>query len=163
MRVFGKTLLEFPISYSHTERYLIFSLYEAINNWKQSTIKQILVTDTPPLPTPPAPTPIAEPGASVTRDIRCAHENPLSRKILNIHPGLPANVGKTRWGLNIQRITSVWNWYAIRCSTWILKKSSSVPNELVLLRFYPQLMVTYQKLLINIPKLSTDENVQIYG
>ena len=43
-RVFGKTLLhEFPVSYSHTEWYLLFRSVKAMNNLKLSAIKQILL------------------------------------------------------------------------------------------------------------------------
>ena len=45
MPVFGKTLVhEIPISYSHTEWYLLFfRSVKAMNNWKRSAIKQILL------------------------------------------------------------------------------------------------------------------------
>ena len=45
--VFGKTLVhEFPISYSHTECYtFFFQSVKAMNNWKRSAIKQILLTN----------------------------------------------------------------------------------------------------------------------
>ena len=44
-QVFGKTLVhELPISYSHTEWYLhFFRSVKAMNNWKRSAIKQILL------------------------------------------------------------------------------------------------------------------------
>ena len=43
-QMFGKTLVhEFPISYSHTEWYFFFRSVKAMNNWKRSAIKQILL------------------------------------------------------------------------------------------------------------------------